>query len=391
MELTILMPCLNEAETLGVCIKKASSWLASEGISGEVLVADNGSTDGSQKIALELGARVIDVTKPGYGATLHAGALSAKGEFIIMGDSDDSYNFSNLTPFLQELRMGSDLVLGNRFDGGIEPGAMPWKNRYIGNPALSFLGRFLFKIPARDFHCGLRGFSKAAFMKMDLRTTGMEFASEMVIKTKVLGMKIAEVPTTLSVDGRSRPPHLKPWRDGWRHLRFMLSLSPKWTFFIPGLILLMAGMSVYVPLLFGDLEVGSVVLSTNALYVSSSVIVVGYVQVVLGVATRIFAAREGLLPTTKGISQLLSRPIFEIGSLFGIVILVIGIFGIFQSIDTWADFGFSELPVNLLAKQVNASGMLTIIGGVTLSSSMLFGFLSLPMRQTHNLPIGAQQ
>jgi hypothetical protein len=270
--------------------------------------------------------------------------------------------------------------MGNRFAGGIAPGAMPWKNRYIGNPALSFLGRFLFSIPARDFHCGLRGFSKQAFMKMGLRTTGMEFASEMVIKTKVLGMKIAEVPTTLSVDGRSRPPHLKPWRDGWRHLRFMLSLSPKWTFFVPGLIILIVGLGLYLPLLFGNIQLGGLVLSTNGLSVASTLIVIGFVHMILGVAVRIFATREGLLPTTKVVDSILRRPIFEIGTLLGILMLGLGIFGIFQSIDTWGLYGFAELPANLLARQISLSGMLAILGGITVSSSLLFGFLSLPMQ-----------
>jgi glycosyltransferase involved in cell wall biosynthesis len=380
MELTILMPCLNEAETLAVCISKAKNWLSSEGISGEVLIADNGSSDGSQQIARALGARVLEVSTRGYGAALYAGASNAKGRFVIMGDSDDSYDFSNMMPFLEELRKGTDLVMGNRFAGGIEKGAMPWKNRYIGNPALSFLGRFLFKIPVRDFHCGLRGFSKAAFHKMGLRTTGMEFASEMVIKTKVLGMKISEVPTTLSVDGRSRPPHLNPWRDGWRHLRFMLALSPKWTFFIPGVVLMTLGLAFYVPLLFGNLQIGSFVLSTNGLYVSSTIFVIGFVQMILGVAVRIFATREGLLPSSEVISKTLRRPIFEIGSIVGLAILGLGIFGIFQSIDTWGVYGFAELPPNLLARQINLSGTLGIIGGITVASSLLFGFLSLPMQ-----------
>ena len=373
------MPCLNEAETIEVCVRKAKAWLAQEGVDGEVLIADNGSTDGSQQLAKDLGARILDVPTKGYGAALAAGSMAAKGKYIIMGDSDDSYDFSNLHPFLIELRKGTDLVMGNRFAGGIAPGAMPWKNRYIGNPALSFLGRFLFSIPARDFHCGLRGFSKQAFMKMGLRTTGMEFASEMVIKTKVLGMKIAEVPTTLSVDGRSRPPHLKPWRDGWRHLRFMLSLSPKWTFFVPGLIVLIVGLGLYLPLLFGNIQLGGLVLSTNGLSVASTLIVIGFVHMILGVAVRIFATREGLLPTTKVVDSILRRPIFEIGTLLGILMLGLGIFGIFQSIDTWGLYGFAELPANLLARQISLSGMLAILGGITVSSSLLFGFLSLPM------------
>ena len=380
MELTILMPCLNEAETIEVCVRKAKAWLVKEGVDGEVLIADNGSTDGSQQLAKDLGARILDVTTKGYGAALAAGSMAAKGKYIIMGDSDDSYDFSNLLPFLIELRKGTDLVMGNRFSGGIAPGAMPWKNRYIGNPALSFLGRFLFSIPARDLHCGLRGFSRQAFMKMGLRTTGMEFASEMVIKTKVLGMKIAEVPTTLSVDGRSRPPHLKPWRDGWRHLRFMLSLSPKWTFFVPGLIILIVGLGLYIPLLFGNIQIGSLVLSTNGLSVASTLIVIGFVHMILGVAVRIFATREGLRPTTKVVDSILRRPIFEIGTLLGILMLGLGIFGIFQSIDTWGLYGFAELPANLLARQISLSGMLAILGGITVSSSLLFGFLSLPMQ-----------
>ena len=236
MQLTILMPCLNEAETLALCINKANAWALHSGIQTEVLIADNGSTDGSQAIAESLGARVILVAQRGYGSALFHGCMAAKGEWIIMGDSDDSYDFSNLDSFIQKLRADFDLVMGNRFLGGIAPGAMPWKNRYIGNQILTWVGRLLFKCPAKDFHCGLRGFRKDAFLRMDLRTTGMEFASEMVIKANLFGMRIAEVPTTLSKDGRSRPPHLRPWRDGWRHLRFMLLFSPLWLFLYQGLL-----------------------------------------------------------------------------------------------------------------------------------------------------------
>jgi len=236
MQLTILMPCLNEAETLALCIKKANDWAVHSGIQTEVLIADNGSTDGSQAIAESLGARVILVAQRGYGSALFHGCMAAKGEWIIMGDSDDSYDFSNLDSFIQKLRADFDLVMGNRFLGGIAPGAMPWKNRYIGNQILTWVGRLLFKCPAKDFHCGLRGFRKDAFLRMDLRTTGMEFASEMVIKANLFGMRIVEVSTTLSKDGRSRPPHLRPWRDGWRHLRFMLLFSSLWLFLYLGLL-----------------------------------------------------------------------------------------------------------------------------------------------------------
>ena len=230
LELTILMPCLNEAETLERCIVKATRYLAESGIVGEVVIADNGSTDGSQAIAQRLGARVVDVPVRGYGAALGMGIRSAHGRYIIMGDSDDSYDFSKLNGFVAKLREGFDLVMGNRFLGGIAPGAMPFLHRYLGNPVLTFIGRLFFKCPARDFHCGLRGFSRAAIMGLSLRTTGMEFASEMVVKASLNKLKITEIPTTLDKDGRSRPPHLRTWRDGWRHLRFLLMYSPRWLF-----------------------------------------------------------------------------------------------------------------------------------------------------------------
>ncbi len=224
-ELTILMPCLNEAETLGRCIEKARTGLARAGLRGEVVVADNGSTDGSVEVAEKAGARVVHVKEKGYGSALRGGIEAARGRWVIMGDADESYDFSAIEGLVARLREGYDLVMGCRLPSGggvIAPGAMPWKNRWIGNPSLSFIGRVFFKSPARDFHCGLRGFSREAYRKMELKTTGMEFASEMVIKATLKSLRIAEVPITLHRDGRSRRPHLKPWRDGWRHLRFML-------------------------------------------------------------------------------------------------------------------------------------------------------------------------
>ena len=258
VELTIVMPCLNEAETLEKCIVKARSFLERSGISGEVVIGDNGSTDGSIGIARRCGARVVDIPIRGYGAALNGAIIASRGKYCVMGDSDDSYDFSNLDLFVKELRAGADLVMGNRFLGGIEPGAMPWKNRYIGNPVLSGVGRFLFRAPAKDFHCGLRAFSRDAFLRMDLRTTGMEFASEMVIKATLMGMKIVEVPTTLSPDGRSRPPHLRPYRDGWRHLRFMLLFSPDWLFLYPGLVLMFAGLLLGAKLLASPVYINGV-------------------------------------------------------------------------------------------------------------------------------------
>src|ERR1051325_447175 len=234
LEVSVVMPCLNEAETLQVCIEKAQASLRELGVAGEVIVADNGSTDGSQEIAERLGARVIPVAAKGYGNALMGGILAARGTYVIMGDADDSYDFANLRPFLDKLRQGCDLVMGNRFQGGIKPGAMPPLHKYLGNPILTGIGRLLFHSPCGDFHCGLRGFDKEAVGGMELRTTGMEFASEMVVKATLHGMRITEVPTTLSPDGRSRPPHLRSWRDGWRHLRFLLLYSPRWLFLYPG-------------------------------------------------------------------------------------------------------------------------------------------------------------
>src|SRR5689334_16981925 len=237
LELSILMPCLNEAETIATCIKKAQTWMTRNQVAGEVIIADNGSTDGSQRIARVMGARVVDVPEKGYGAALRAGIEAAAGQYVIMGDADDSYNFANLGAFLSKLRNGYDLVMGNRFAGGIEPRAMPPLHRYLGNPVLTGIGRLLFRSPCRDFHCGLRGFSKAAALKMDLRTPGMEFASEMVVKATLNKLRIIEVPTTLSPDGRSREPHLRSWRDGWRHWRFLLLYSPRWRSFFPAAFL----------------------------------------------------------------------------------------------------------------------------------------------------------
>src|ERR1700677_3068341 len=238
------MPCLNEAETLATCVRKAIGFLTESGIDGEVLIADNGSTDGSQQLAEAGGARVVNITEKGYGNALMGGIVAARGKYVIMGDSDDSYDFTNLMPFVDELRKGADLVMGNRFKGGIAPGAMPPLHRYLGNPVLSFVGRVFFRSKIGDFHCGLRGFSRDAIMALNLQATGMEFASEMVVKATLARQHITEVPTTLAKDGRSRPPHLHTWRDGWRHLRFLLLFSPRWLFFVPGLALLIAGLVI---------------------------------------------------------------------------------------------------------------------------------------------------
>ncbi len=381
IKLTILMPCLNEAETLALCINKANRWATQSSITTEVLIADNGSTDGSQDIAESLGARVVPVQQRGYGSALFHGSLAAKGEWIIMADSDDSYDFSNLDPFIKKLREDFDLVMGNRFLGGIAPGAMPWKNRYIGNPILTWVGRLLFKCPAKDFHCGLRGFSKEAFLKMDLRTTGMEYASEMVIKANLFRMRIAEVPTTLSKDGRSRPPHLRPWRDGWRHLRFMLLFSPRWLFLIPGCTLFLISLVSYVALLVGPVKIDNVTFDVHTLFFAEAGLILGFLASALGVVIRMFGIREGLLQEHSLLEKLRASPILEIGGLVGISMMLAGFLFGFDALMTWSEVKFGSLMPGVLLRTISLSTMLVMIGGILLMTSIIMGFLALPTRE----------
>ena len=341
LELTILMPCLNEAETIATCIQKALAYLAQSGVSGEVLIADNGSSDGSQAIARGLGARVIDVPEKGYGAALIAGIAGARGRFVIMGDSDDSYDFSALDPFIAKLRDGFDLVMGNRFKGGIAPGAMPPLHRYLGNPVLSTIGRVFFGGPIRDFHCGLRGFSRVAIAALDLRAPGMEFASEMVVKATMRGLRITEVPTTLSPDGRSRPPHLRSWRDGWRHLRFLLIFCPRWLFFYPGALLFALGAITMAVLLPGPVMLGLVTLDVHTLLYASGAVVMGFQAMQFWVFARLYGALTGLLPDPPGLTQTLSRFGLEAALVVAALLLLLG-FGLgFFALAQWGaeDFG----------------------------------------------------
>src|SRR5436190_15609282 len=282
IELSIVMPCLNEAETLATCIRKARLGMESAGVRGEIVIADNGSTDGSQRIAADLGARVVPVSEKGYGSALRGGIEAARGEYVIMGDADDSYDFSAIDAFVIKLREGFDLVMGNRFLGGIDPGAMPWKHRWSGNPILSAIGRLVFHSKSGDFHCGLRGFRKDAYERLNLKTTGMEFASEMVVRASLMQLKIAEVPIRLHKDGRSRPPHLRSWRDGWRPLRFMLLYSPRWLFLMPGAVLFAASVLLALWLLPGGRQIGGAVLDIHAVLVARLMAIGGYQIVVLG-------------------------------------------------------------------------------------------------------------
>ncbi|HWA63477.1 MAG TPA: glycosyltransferase family 2 protein [Caulobacteraceae bacterium] len=343
IELTILMPCLNEAETIAICVEKARRYLDESGVVGEVLVADNGSTDGSQDLARGLGARVVDVPARGYGAALIGGIAAARGRYVIMGDADDSYNFLGLAPFVERLRAGDQLVMGNRFKGGIAPGAMPPLHRWLGNPVLSFIGRLFYGLPIGDFHCGLRGFSRQAMVDLHLVSPGMEFASEMVVKAGLHGLRIAEVPTTLAKDGRSRPPHLNTWRDGWRHLRFLLLHSPKWLFLYPGALLLVMGLVGLGALLPGPLKLDAThTLDTHTLLVAGFAVVVGSQLVSFSVMARRYAAHEGFLPPVRSFGRgvvhgLTLERVLQAAA----VLLLAGAGGFAWSIFAWAaeDFG----------------------------------------------------
>jgi glycosyltransferase involved in cell wall biosynthesis len=380
-ELSIVMPCLNESETLETCIRKARNWLEKFGIDGEVVVGDNGSTDGSQDIARRCGARVVDVPIRGYGAALYYATLAARGRYVIMGDSDDSYDFCDLMPFLEKLRADYDLVMGNRFKGGIKPGAMPWKNRYIGNPILSGIGRLFFRCPVRDFHCGLRGFSVEAFKKLDLRTTGMEYASEMVIKATLMGMKIADVPTTLSPDGRSRPPHLRPWRDGWRHLRFMLLYSPKWLFLYPGMALMLVGFLVGLWVWSGPQRVGNVVFDVHTLVYAAAAVLVGFQSVLFAFSSKIFAVVEGLLPPDPRLNRLFKYVNLEKGLIVGALLLFGGLGGTLMEVWSWGQQSFGPLDSSKTLRVVVPSALAMALGCQIIFSSFYFSLLGLRIRR----------
>lgn len=386
-QLTILMPCLNEAETIETCITKAQNWAATQSFVTEILIADNGSTDGSIEIAKSLGARVVNVTQKGYGEALYAGCQAARGEWIIMGDADDSYDFSKLDPFIAKFDEGYELVMGNRFQGGIADGAMPWKNRHIGNPALSFLGRTLFSIPVGDFHCGLRGITKDAFNRIDLRTSGMEFASEMVINSAKRGLRMTEVPTTLSPDGRSRPPHLRPWRDGWRHLRFMMLFSPRWLFLIPGATLGIISLILYIRLVFGPWELGSISLDVRGLFFAQAGVVLGLLAVMTAIATRAMGTRDGMFQEHRHLRHLSHVPASEIGAVIGILLTVTGIVISLSAVAGWGAHDFGSLNPDQLMRSISLATLLLTVGGLTFVFSLLLGFISLPIRRERDVVI----
>jgi glycosyltransferase involved in cell wall biosynthesis len=377
LELSILMPCLNEVETLEFCIKEAQTFLSLSGVRGEVVVADNGSTDGSIELAEELGARVVRVPVRGYGAALFFGSMACFGAYIIMADSDASYDLANLGDFVKELRSGKDLVMGNRFRGGIMPGAMPWKNRYIGNPILSFVGRLLFGSQVGDFHCGLRGYRKDVFMKLDLRTTGMEFASEMVIKAQLLGLKVSEVPTVLRPDGRSRPPHLRPWRDGWRHLRFMLMYSPSWLFVYPGmLVAVLASVVTACLLCFAE---GSVVhdFRLPGLLLSCLLILAAAQSSIFGGFLLVFSTVEGFRPQKASFYRIFKFINLEVGVTLGFLVFMGGCVGTLVQLRTPG----SELTTGAGLANMIPTAMMALLGLQVVLSSFFFSVLGIGLRR----------
>jgi len=380
VELTIMMPCLNEAETLATCIRKAREGLERAGVRGEILVADNGSTDGSIDIAEKEGARVVRVKEKGYGSALRGGIEAARSPWVIMGDSDQSYDFSRLEGFVEKFRQGYELVMGCRLPkggGAIMPGAMPWKNRWIGNPSLSFIGRLFFQCPAQDFHCGLRGFTKDAYRTMELKTTGMEFASEMVIKATLKKLRIAEVPIVLHPDGRSRPPHLKPWRDGWRHLRFMLLFSPRWLFLWPGLALLLLGLVLAVPLTISPILVVHVRFDTNTLLVAGMMLIVGFQVFFFGVFTKVYSVARGLLPENGQFDTFLQLFSLERGILGGLLLGAVGLGFLVAGILKWKAAGFGLIPYPDSLRLVIPAVTCITLGVQTVFSSFFLSILQL--------------
>jgi glycosyltransferase involved in cell wall biosynthesis len=371
------MPCLNEAESLEHCLLQARRGLEAGGLDGEIVIADNGSEDGSQEIARRFGARVVDVERKGYGAALLGGFAAARGRFIVMGDADGSYDFGSIMPFIERLRSGDDLVMGNRFAGGIADGAMPPLNRYLGNPVLSFIGRLLFKTDARDFHCGLRAFRRDAIEQLHLQTSGMEFASEMVVKATLNDLNISEVPTTLSPDLRSRKPHLRPWGDGWRHLRFLLMFSPRWLFLYPGLALMGLGLVIMVVLLPGQLEIFGVGFDVHTLVYASAMIVIGYQAILFSVFARVYAMTAGFLPKRSWIEEMADRWSLETGVLIGLALVLAGLAMSVIALVVWGGSGFDELEYRDTLRIVVPATTLLMLGVQTVLASFFLSILGL--------------
>jgi glycosyltransferase involved in cell wall biosynthesis len=372
LELTILMPCLNEAETIGACIDKAQGFLARTGIVGEILIADNGSTDDSKEIARAKGARVVPVGRRGYGAALLGGLEAARGRYVIMGDADDSYDFADLGPFVTKLREGYELVMGNRFRGGIAERAMPALHRYLGNPVLSFIGRLFFRNRIGDFHCGLRGVSRDAIRGIGLTAPGMEFASEMVVKATLAGLRIAEVPTTLSPDGRTRPPHLRSWRDGWRHLKLLLMFAPHWLFLYPGAALAGAGMVLSAALLPGPLSFGGLTLDAATLLFALAAVLVGAQMVMFYALAKLHAVAEGLLPSSGRVARLQKILTVDRFCLVGAALFALGFVIALAALGYWMRASFGELNPSAIVRFAALSTAAMALGVQTATTGFLF-------------------
>ena len=376
-ELSVVMPCLNEQATVGLCVRKALNTLRAAGISGEVIIADNGSTDGSPEIAEAAGARVISVDEKGYGSALIGGISAARGAYVLMADADDSYDLSHIPRFLAQLRAGSDLVMGNRFRGGIQHRAMPRLHRYIGNPVLTAIGRLFFPSPCGDFHCGMRAFRKDSFLQMNIRSTGMEFASEMVVKASLLQMRVSEVPTTLSPDGRNRAPHLRTWRDGWRHLRFLLMYSPRWLFLNPGILFVAFGLFGCAMLLPGPRGVHGVILDVHTLLYAFASILLGVQLVAFAVFTKVFAISEGLLPEDPRLNKLFRHITLETGLLIGGLLMFLGVGGSVFALSGWAMQSFGPLSTDHMLRIVMPSVFSLTLGVQIICSSFFLSILGL--------------
>ena len=381
-ELSFVMPCLNEANSLAGCIRAAQECAAKHGLAAEVIVADNGSTDGSQKIATDLGARVVDIKVKGYGSALTGGITAARGKYIIMGDSDMSYDFGEGMKFVEKLRAGADIVMGNRFQGGIDPGAMPPLHKYFGNPFLSFVWKFLFGCPVGDFNCGLRAFSKEAFQRMDVRTPGMEFAGELVIKSQLKGLKFAEVPIKLHKDQRGRPPHLKSFRDGWRNLRFMLTMSPRWTLLIPGLTLALIGLILMAVVATGPVKISGVQLDLHTLVAASLMLVLGYQFAVTAAAMRRYTMAEEVGPVPELLEKAYGIFTLERGVVAGVLGVLAGVLLVGVPTVQWARSGFvGELHNQVTLRYMIIGSTLVALGAQTVLMSFVMSMFSIKYRR----------
>ncbi|WP_067483496.1 glycosyltransferase family 2 protein [Actinomadura hibisca] len=382
MELSVVMPCLNEAETVETCVRKTIQFFEDAGIDGEVVIADNGSTDGSQQLARDAGARVVPVVDKGYGNALIGGIRAARGRYVAMGDADDSYDFATLGPFLDDLRDGADLVMGNRFAGGIAPGAMPPLHRYLGNPVLSFVGRLFFGSKIGDFHCGLRAFNKESIMRLGLQTGGMEFASEMVVKATLAKYDIRERPTTLSPDGRTRAPHLNTWRDGWRHLRFLMLYSPRWLFLIPGLLFMTLGLVAGIALAFGPVRVGEIAFDVDTLVGAGAAMVIGFQAVIFALLTKVYAMHEGFLPPDNRVQNIMNRWwSLERGLVFGGLLALAGVVGLVASLLHWRVNSFGELDPRESLRLVVPAAVALMMSFQAIFASLFISILGIRRRQ----------